>query len=612
MTLPIKFEFKKLLSSKIKNYFLPIFIALIFSYNLSNAQGLNKGDIAPDFTVTDMNGVQHHLYDYLNDGKYVVLKFGHVGCGSCEAARPAFNNAYRNYGCNTKDIIFLEFDNGFTDADVVPQFWINAGFASENGDMPSTDIDYVFPEADYITTDGGSEAVFTLYEIQWVTHEFIIEPFNKTILGAADYPNGDEDAWTQAFSMMVAEGGTVGTGTLPGYTLLQTLQDEIPNAFHYVLEENLGEFLDNYNPLYYVPLNGTSPGETPFTMFCENSLTGCDTLKPAIIKYDVAPDSDTTYQVEVTWASDTDCPEIIVKYGIKGGYHTTQELTTTNNTFTVHGLYSGLYRFQLRCSCNNVVAYETADIVVGAETDFTVGTSCNESCEYKLILHNIVSEANTAALEGNNPWEDVRVRIQSENTTEFYTLHANVRDSVGGIWAEAMTYNLKFCKNSDINIKYIEPGFVIPGYVDDLHYAGFKFLDDEDNIVTEQMGSYVDNSGISHDVPTPAGHPGYFTYPTITACVITTIGNEENITNSVKIFPNPSKEYVIMEFENSIEIKNQTLYAVDITGRRLNITFKQLNANKYKIDLSNLPEGVYYFVINGINSVRIGRPIIKL
>jgi len=598
---------------KIQSYFLPVFVALILFYNSSKAQTLNKGESAPDFTVTDMNGVQHNLYNYLNDGKYVVLKFGHVGCGSCEASRPGFNNAYRDYGCNTKDIIFLEFDNGFTNADVVPDFWINAGFANQDGTTPSTDIDYVFPEADYITTDGGSESVFELYGIEWVTYEMIIEPNNKTVLGAADYPNGEEDAWTQAFGMMVAEGGMVGPGSVPGYSLIETIENEIPTAFHYVLSENIGEFADNYDPLYYVPLNGASQGETPFTMFCENTMTGCDTLNPTVIKYDVNPDSDTTYQVEVTWESNSsNCSEIFVKYGIKGGFMTTQELTTSETTFYASGLYSGLYRFQLRCSCNNVATYETVDIVVGAETDFTQAVTCDEFCEYKLILHNIVSEASTAAMEGTNPWEMVRVRIESDNTTEFYTLHANAHDLVGGIWAQAMTYDLKFCKNSEIKIKYIEPGFVIPGYVDDLHYAGFKFIDNNGNVVTEQMGSYVDNSGIAHDVPTPTGHPGYFTYPNIAACVNTSADELNKITNDVMIYPNPSNEYVIMEFKTAVEIENQTLYVLDITGRYLNVPFDKINTNKYKIDLSNLSEGIYYFIIKDINSVKVGRPVIKL
>ena len=30
---------------------------------------------AVDFTATDINGTSHTLFDYLNDGKYVLLEF---------------------------------------------------------------------------------------------------------------------------------------------------------------------------------------------------------------------------------------------------------------------------------------------------------------------------------------------------------------------------------------------------------------------------------------------------------------------------------------------------------------------------------------------------------
>ena len=33
------------------------------------------GTIAPDFTLVDINGTTHHLYDYLNSGKTVFIEF---------------------------------------------------------------------------------------------------------------------------------------------------------------------------------------------------------------------------------------------------------------------------------------------------------------------------------------------------------------------------------------------------------------------------------------------------------------------------------------------------------------------------------------------------------
>ena len=36
---------------------------------------LPDGTIAPDFTLVDINGTTHHLYDYLDSGKTVFIEF---------------------------------------------------------------------------------------------------------------------------------------------------------------------------------------------------------------------------------------------------------------------------------------------------------------------------------------------------------------------------------------------------------------------------------------------------------------------------------------------------------------------------------------------------------
>ena len=53
-----------------KIFFLVLGVALSFA---SFAQ--TDLTTAVDFTVTDTDSVQHNLFDYLNDGKYVVLDF---------------------------------------------------------------------------------------------------------------------------------------------------------------------------------------------------------------------------------------------------------------------------------------------------------------------------------------------------------------------------------------------------------------------------------------------------------------------------------------------------------------------------------------------------------
>lgn len=48
----------------------------------ANAQ-LASGTIAPDFTATDINGVEHHLYDYINAGKTVIIDVSATWCSPC-------------------------------------------------------------------------------------------------------------------------------------------------------------------------------------------------------------------------------------------------------------------------------------------------------------------------------------------------------------------------------------------------------------------------------------------------------------------------------------------------------------------------------------------------
>jgi hypothetical protein len=55
--------------------------AMLFSFN-SSAQ-LQDGSIAPNFTITDLDGNQHELYDYLDQGYTVIIDLYAVWCGPC-------------------------------------------------------------------------------------------------------------------------------------------------------------------------------------------------------------------------------------------------------------------------------------------------------------------------------------------------------------------------------------------------------------------------------------------------------------------------------------------------------------------------------------------------
>jgi len=106
-----------------------IAFTLLFSViNVVFAQPTSS--VAPNFTLVDIDGKSHTLYDYLADDKVVILDFFTTWCAPCIASVPHLEEIYKQRGPNgdrTYQILSLEVDMGTSNE---AQFRDNLGVES--------------------------------------------------------------------------------------------------------------------------------------------------------------------------------------------------------------------------------------------------------------------------------------------------------------------------------------------------------------------------------------------------------------------------------------------------------------------------------------------------
>ena len=154
--------------------------ALLFITTESIAQ-LPDGSVAPDFTITDLDGNQHKLYDLLDDGYSVVIDLNATWCNPCwnyhiggaleelwESHGPAGGNSVNANSTNDVYVFMIESQSTNT----LEQLYGTVG-TSGNAYADNTAGDWVtgtsFPIAD-------DAAVADLYDLQYFPTIFTICP----------------------------------------------------------------------------------------------------------------------------------------------------------------------------------------------------------------------------------------------------------------------------------------------------------------------------------------------------------------------------------------------------------------------------------------------------
>ena len=91
--------------------------AMLFFFGQMAFAQLPDGSIAPDFTATDINGVEHNLYDILDQGKSVVLDVSATWCGPCWTYHTSgvLEQLWEEHGPNGADDIYVFMIEGDAD-----------------------------------------------------------------------------------------------------------------------------------------------------------------------------------------------------------------------------------------------------------------------------------------------------------------------------------------------------------------------------------------------------------------------------------------------------------------------------------------------------------------
>ena len=149
---------------------LALSLGLAGSAQLAN---YDAGDVVDDFTVTDVEGNSHNLYEYTAAGKIVVLDFFFDTCGPCQATTPIFNEFHEKYGCNAGDIIMISMNDGSdSDAEVI-------AFEETFGGN--------FSHASAVSAEGGAGPVASNFGVQ-AYPTFVMIDQSNVILNEDIYP----------------------------------------------------------------------------------------------------------------------------------------------------------------------------------------------------------------------------------------------------------------------------------------------------------------------------------------------------------------------------------------------------------------------------------------
>ena len=527
-----------------------IFIASLLSVNIVRAEN-EVPSVAIDFTGTDIDNNEHHLFDYLDQGKYVCIQFIlDKDCGSCVQCSPFVNSAYEFFGCNNGDVVFLAINNGDN----------NSTVSSYN-----TDVNQGPGEVINTPTIGGNEGggtqICQSYGITEYTHIVLIAPDRSVII--QDVPHG---------SMLEIKNAIL------------EIDNEIgPKSCN----APIADFYTNDEPVIEMPIT-----------FYDSSIAPDG--YPAVSWY-------WTFEGGIPETSNEQNPTVM--FTTMGNNHVTLEVVNSE------GYSTKIKDFDFVANCQiitNIEAGELSEVNYSGSTGYVGGTNNRDVTAYAEHIENldefnrvkqfvfVVDQAiadNSASKVRFTIWDGgnspgVVLGYKDLAVSSLYPNNINVVNFNTPIAVEG-----DFFAGMEIPT---EDGDIVAFYV-----APARSSASQNTLMVKQNETWKTCSNV-FNVHTSLDLQ-------ILGCLVDPDYNDvENVIdyeNNMTIFPNPAKDVVNINFSNS-EIKSR-IEVYNILGSLVNVIKNQDVSGNYVLDFSNQKNGMYILKIRTENEVTTKKIIIN-
>lgn len=128
----------------------------------ANAQSIVEGQLAPDFTLANLDGDEIALYDVLANNEVVLLDFWASWCQPCINKLPKLKELHTAYSEEGFEIVFVSIDDTYDD-------WKDG---SEKHTVPGVNVGDLH---------GFLADTPVAYGVQWIPTEFLLNPSGKIL-----------------------------------------------------------------------------------------------------------------------------------------------------------------------------------------------------------------------------------------------------------------------------------------------------------------------------------------------------------------------------------------------------------------------------------------------